>query len=163
MADMLVKLYALPDATPVLAQLRQAGIVIRRAIAPEKHLVVDWVRREFSLGWASECEVSFSNHPVSTYMALDGNSIVGFASYDATYRNFFGPTGVAPAYRGRGIGRALLVAALQAMAANGYAYGIIGGVGPVDFYARTVGATIIPDSSPGIYHGMLRSPRQGEA
>ncbi|MBI3941740.1 MAG: GNAT family N-acetyltransferase [Chloroflexi bacterium] len=160
MADMLVKLYTLPDAAPVLAQLRQAGIVIRRAIAPEKHLVVDWVRREFSLGWASECEVSFSNHPVSTYMALDGNNIAGFACYDATYRNFFGPTGVLPDYRGRGIGKGLLLAALQAMAANGYAYGIIGWVGPVDFYARTVGAVVIPDSTPGIYQGMLRTPRK---
>ena len=33
----------------------------------------------------------------------------------------------------------------------GYAYGIIGGVGPVEFYERTVGASLIPESAPGIY------------
>jgi hypothetical protein len=33
----------------------------------------------------------------------------------------------------------------------GYAYGIIGGAGPTEFYERTVGATIIPESVPGIY------------
>ena len=37
----------------------------------------------------------------------------------------------------------------------GYAYGIIGGVGPAEFYAKTVGATLIPDSTPGIYTDML--------
>jgi hypothetical protein len=33
----------------------------------------------------------------------------------------------------------------------GYAYGIIGGAGPVDFYTKSVGATVIPNSVPGIY------------
>ena len=33
----------------------------------------------------------------------------------------------------------------------GYAYGIIFAAGPVDFYAKTVGATVIPDSEPGIF------------
>ena len=36
------------------------------------------------------------------------------------------------------------------------AYGVIGGAGPTDFYARTVGATVIPDSVPGIYADPLR-------
>jgi hypothetical protein len=38
----------------------------------------------------------------------------------------------------------------------GYAYGIIGGVGPSEFYARNVGAIVIPDSAPGIYGDPLR-------
>jgi len=33
----------------------------------------------------------------------------------------------------------------------GYAYAIIGGAGPVDFYVKTLGAIPIPGSSPGIY------------
>jgi hypothetical protein len=32
-----------------------------------------------------------------------------------------------------------------------YAYAIIGGVGPEAYYAKTVGATLIEGSSPGIY------------
>ena len=39
--------------------------------------------------------------------------------------------------------------------AMGYAYAIIGDVGPSDFYEKTVGAMPIPDSAPGIYAGML--------
>jgi hypothetical protein len=33
----------------------------------------------------------------------------------------------------------------------GYAYAIIGGAGPVEFYVKTLGAIPIPGSSPGIY------------
>jgi len=34
---------------------------------------------------------------------------------------------------------------------DGYAYAIIGGVGPAEYYSKTVGATVIAGSSPGIY------------
>ena len=40
----------------------------------------------------------------------------------------------------------------------GYAYGVIGGVGPADFYARAVGAMPIEGSSPGIYMDILPEP-----
>ncbi|MCA1553291.1 MAG: GNAT family N-acetyltransferase [Chloroflexi bacterium] len=156
MPDMLVKLYELPDANDDVPRLRALGVEVRRAIATEKHLVVQWVREQFNEHWASECEVTFAHEPVSCFIAVQKNRVLGFACYDASLRNFFGPTGVDPNERGRGVGRALLVAALQAMRAAGYGYAIIGGVGPAEFYAKCVGATLIPDSSPGIYKGMLR-------
>jgi hypothetical protein len=53
------------------------------------------------------------------------------------------------------VGRALLLSALHAQRARGYAYAIIGGVGPSEFYAKTVAAIAIPGSTPGIYGGML--------
>jgi hypothetical protein len=37
----------------------------------------------------------------------------------------------------------------------GYAYAIIGGVGPQEFYARAAAATLIDGSTPGIFAGML--------
>jgi hypothetical protein len=37
----------------------------------------------------------------------------------------------------------------------GYAYAIIGGAGPVDFYQKTVGAIEIEGSVPGIYRDRL--------
>jgi GNAT superfamily N-acetyltransferase len=155
MADMLVKLYNLPALEPVLAHQQAAGVTVRRALAAEKRLVADWIARMFDANWAGECEVAFARQPVSCFVAVEKGQVVGFACHDATYRNFFGPTGVNPTHRGRHIGEALLLACLHAMAAQGYAYGIIGGVGPVDFYARTVGAIEIPDSTPGIYAGQL--------
>lgn len=155
MQDMLVRLYDLPDQIALAAHLKSAGIIIRRPLAAEKSLVVDWVKQHFGAGWASETEVSFSYQPITTFIAILGGEIIGFACYDACYRNFFGPTGVAEKYRGRGIGKILLLESLWAMKAQGYAYAIIGGVGPAEFYAKAVGAVMIEGSNPGIYAGIM--------
>jgi hypothetical protein len=48
-----------------------------------------------------------------------------------------------------------LIACLHGLREMGYVYGIIGGVGPTEFYTRTVGAIAIPDSDPGIYKDPL--------
>lgn len=163
MPDMLVKLYDLPDAEPALASLRSNGLIVRRAIPPERNLVVQWVRSHFSEGWASETETALSHLPPTCFIAVDQTSeqhqIVGFACIEATNRNFFGPIGTLEPHRGRGIGRALLLAGLHAMREMGYGYAIIGAVGPVDFYARNCNAVVIENSSPGIYRGMLRYSR----
>lgn len=160
MSDMLVKLYDLPGILPgIEAELeaqRVAGVDIRRGIAPEKHIIVDWVRETFSLHWGSEVDVAFSNHPPSCFVAVEGEQPVGFACYDSTFRGAFGPTGVLESLRGRGIGRVLLLACLHDMRAQGYGYAIIGSAGPTAYYERVVGATPIPDSRPGMYRGMLR-------
>ena len=67
--DMLVKLYALPDSREVFERLQKANITTRRALAPEKHKVVAWVRQHFSEHWASEVEVAFSRRPISCFIA----------------------------------------------------------------------------------------------
>ncbi|BBI33437.1 GNAT family N-acetyltransferase [Cohnella abietis] len=154
MPDMLVKLYELPE--PDSHKEKLDGLDIRRALAPEKHLIVEFVRKHFNPRWADECEVAISRLPATCYIVVDNGKMVGFACYDAICKNFFGPTGVDENYRGKGIGKALLFACLRAMAADGYGYAIIGGAGPVDFYASTVGAVEIPGSAPGIYRGMLK-------
>jgi hypothetical protein len=41
------------------------------------------------------------------------------------------------------------------MRQEGFGYAIIGGVGPADFYVKTVGAIAIEDSEPGIYRDLL--------
>ena len=150
MHDMLVRLYAIPGLDPVLDMLAQRGIAVRRAIAPQKPKVVDWVRERFP-GSVAEVETAFGQVPVTCFVALRDATLVGFACYDVTARNFFGPEGVDAAARGQGIGRALLLSALHAQRAQGYAYSIIGGVGPAGFYAKAVGAVAIEGSTPGIY------------
>jgi predicted N-acetyltransferase YhbS len=156
MPDMLVRLYDLPEVAPRVKDLADRGIVIRRAMPYEKHAVAEWVRETFSDGWASECEVAFSNHPVSCFIATEAGRIIGFACHDSTCRDFFGPTGVAEKKRGIGIGKALFLTCLHAMAAHGYAYAIIGGAGPTGFYADAPGAVPIEGSSPGIYRDQLK-------
>lgn len=154
MTDMLVKLYELPP----LPALSNAEIVLRRGLVPEKHLVLDWVAHHFSDYWRSEVDVAFSRQPVSCFVATLAGKLVGFGCYDTTRRAFFGPTGVSETARGQGIGKALLLLCLHDMYAQGYGYAIIGGVGPVEFYEKAVGATVIEGSTPGIYRGLLRNP-----
>jgi GNAT superfamily N-acetyltransferase len=153
--DMLVKLYDLPDSRDALARLRESGVDVRRALAPEKHKVIAWVRTNFSEHWASEAEVALSRQPVSCFIAVDHGKILGFACHDATCPNFFGPTGVEPTTRKKGIGKALLLVCLEAMRQQGFGYAIIGGVGPAEFYSKAVGAVAIEGSEPGIYKGLL--------
>jgi GNAT superfamily N-acetyltransferase len=154
MHDMLVRLYALPSLDEALAACAGRGVTIRRALAPEKRAVLDWVRGHF-VSSTSEVETAFAQVPASCFIAVRGDAVLGFACYDVTCRNYFGPEGVAAEERGHGVGRALLLAALHAQRAQGYAYAIIGGVGPAEFYAKTVGAVAIADSTPGIYAGLL--------
>jgi GNAT superfamily N-acetyltransferase len=154
MHDMLVKLYALPSLEAALASVASNGVTLRRVLAPEKHVVLDWVRAHFASSVA-EVETAFAQVPATCFIATRDDTVLGFACYDVTCPNFFGPEGVAAEERGRGVGRALLLAALHAQRAHGYAYAIIGGVGPAEFYAKTVGAVAIAGSTPGIYSGML--------
>lgn len=156
MHDMLVRLYALPPLAPLLDACARDGVTVRRAIAPEKPPVLAFVREHFPSSLA-EVEAAFANTPATCFVATRGGSVLGFACHDVTCRNFFGPEGVAAAERGRGIGHALLLATLHAQHAAGYAYAIIGGVGPAAFYRKTVDAVDIADSTPGVYGGLLRS------
>ncbi len=49
-----------------------------------------------------------------------------------------------------------LLSSLLDLKTMGYAYAIIGDVGPSGFYEKTVDAMPIPNSAPGIYAGMLK-------
>src|SRR5258705_13349583 len=153
--DMLVKLYELPDSKIVSERLHKIGITTRRALVPEKHKVVAWVRNAFSEAWASEVEVAFSRQPVSCFIAVQQKNILGFACHDATFPNFFGPTGIDPNTRRNGIGTALLLACLETIKQQGYGYRILGGGGPADFYQKLVRAVPIEGSRPGVYRGLL--------
>ncbi len=153
--DMLVKLYALPALEPFLARPRQNGITIRRGLAPEKHIITNWVREHFYDRWASECDIAMGHMPPSCFLATQDGRIAGFACFDCTARAFFGPTGVDESLRGMGIGAALLVTTLYAMRETGYGYAIIAAAGPTEFYRKTIGAMPIEDSFPGVYHDML--------
>lgn len=154
MHDMLVKLYEI-EKRYGHAILDVPNVTIRKPIGPEKHSLVEWVENKFHHAWASEIDMAMSNRPITCFIAVMHNLIahefVGFACYDATARGFFGPMGVDDHHRKKGIGRALLMRTLLDMNDNGYGYAVIGGVGPADYYKKTVGAIDIPESTPSIW------------
>jgi predicted N-acetyltransferase YhbS len=158
LADLLVSLYT-DRLSHLEKQPRHTDVLIRPVLPPEMQFVVDWVRDNFSTNWASEASVAITRQPSACLIAIDNGNLVGFACYDTTARGFFGPTGVHPDSRGKGVGIALFSASLQAMKSMGYAYAIIGDAGPVDFYVNAVGAMTIPADDKGIYQGMLRAKK----
>ena len=149
MSDLLVPLYKLPPRSEGVSSAE--GVNIRRANSFEMSVVMDFIKKEFSQGWADETAAVFNRQPIPCFIATENRKVIGFATVDSTRRGFFGPTGVAKSERGRGIGKALLIASLWDLWDMGYAYAIIGAAGPVDFYVKTVNASVIPDSTPGIY------------
>ncbi|GAB1484174.1 N-acetyltransferase [Treponema sp.] len=155
MPDMLVNLLKLPEERTLLDKLEAEGYRVHRALAPDKGRVLDWVAEHSSPAAASECDVCFSRLPVSCFIVRRGPAILGYACYNAIAPDYFGPTRVLDSEQGRGLGKALLLRSLHALREEGYIYAIIGGVGPADFYTKCVGASLIPDSTPGIYEDYL--------
>ena len=161
MADLLVKLYELPASAQALEKLREDGIEVRRALGPEKQAIVEWAEKKFSRSWASECDVALSAQPVTCFIAVKEKQVIGFACYDATLKGFFGPIGVDESVKKKGLGKALLIRTLEAMRDAGYGYAAIGWAGPVEFFRKTVGATVIEGSEPGVYKNLVKAgPRQ---
>ncbi len=153
MLDLLVRLYELPKT----AKSSGKGFTIRRAFAAEKAMASEFVRQHFTAGWASECEIAFARMPIACFIAVERDTIAGFACYDVAARGFFGPIGVAEKWRDKGVGSELLLSALRDMSTQGYAYAIIGRVPDAEFYRRNLNVIEIPESDPGFYRGLLKS------
>ena len=155
-ADMLVKLYNLPDSTEIYKKVAEQGVTIHRAMAIDRDKILNFVAENFYPAWVNETTLALSSQPTTCYIAVKEGKVVGFACYDATAKDFFGPTGVTESLRGKGIGTALLYRTLEAMREDGYGYAIIGWVSEaLEFYQKTCNAAIIPDSFPGVYAHMV--------
>jgi GNAT superfamily N-acetyltransferase len=156
---MLVKLYELPSADNITITLASKGILIRRALIPEKHIVLTWVKEHFSAGWVDECDAAFSGHPITCFVATFNNKLIGFGVYDAISLGVFGPLGIDDKFRGCGVGKALTIQVLYDMRNHGYSYAIIGWLKPQAqlFFKRTINAEVIKESSPerGMYKDLL--------
>jgi hypothetical protein len=100
MPDMLVQLLKLEPIDPLIRQMRENGVIIRRAMAHEMSRVRAFVERTFSTAWADEITVAYSNKPISLFIAIRDGVVIGFAAYVTPLRGFFGPSGVAPSVRG---------------------------------------------------------------
>ena len=151
--DMLVKLYEVQDCPELMEKLKAEGIFIKKAMTPDLTKITSWVKETFGQGWADECTAAILTD--GCWIAVKDKKVIGFACYDATMKDFFGPTGVQEEMRGHGIGKALLIRCLISMRERGYAYAIIGSAGPKDFYRKAVGAIGIEGSIPGAYRNMV--------
>ena len=149
--DMLVKLYGLPSLEDEMRKMESKGIKIHRAFPPDRKKILELVEELTGPYARGEAECCFSRMAPTMYVASRGCELLGYACYDATAPDFFGPTQVRDEEQGKGIGKALLISCLHALRAEGYGYAIIGGIGPEKFYEKTVGAILIPGSDPSVY------------
>lgn len=165
MPDMLIRLYEVEEDAALLARLRERGIRVARALAPDRDRILDFVAdhaaanwpQESATSWRSECAAALSNNPPTLFLAIGDKAIAGFACYDATAKGFFGPTGVLRDHQGSGIGSALLLRTLVAMREAGYGYAIVGSPArsAMAFYVKCAGATPIEANSRGVYERLV--------
>jgi mycothiol synthase len=151
--DMAVDLQgpAAPDLTTAAEETRllSRGVVVRRARPADLRWVCDGVEGTMvaptpNRRWAYLASQAFRHDPPTIEVAADAASgaFLGFAAYDAARWGALGPMGVAPHARQAGLGGVLLRRCLRDMQADGYRWGEIFSVGPIPFYAKTVGASI---------------------
>lgn len=157
MADMLVKLFNIPDSYGIEEKLLGEGIRIKKALAPDRRKIIDFSKICANEDYSDEVKAAFSNNPITCYIATREKKIIGFACYEATAKNFFGPMAVSEAERKKGIGKALLLKSLESMQELGYAYAIIGwpSKSAIDFYKKCVDAIMIDEKSSGVYKRMI--------
>jgi mycothiol synthase len=104
----------------------------------QRDRVLDFVRRVFGPIWAFEAARGILFH------AEVNGEIAGFAAHEANNRGlgFFGPTGVAPAHRGKHVGWQLLHASLADARRLGYDRVVIPWTDAISYYAKGCGAQV---------------------
>lgn len=148
--DMIANLIRLPREKEL------EGIKIKRVFAGEKMQVLHYIREHFNEGWVYEAENAIMQH--KCFIATKDGQILGFACYDASAKDYFGPIGVTESTRGTGVGTALLLRTLTCMREEGYGYAIIGWVGDAEmFYRKVVNAEWVPGGEPenSIYSNLI--------
>lgn len=149
--DLLVPLYDLPAAP------EQDGLWVGKPLPHQAPLVLSFILDNFSIGWKAEAGTAFGSVPPTLTVAVDkaSGSLAGFCCWDCTAKGFLGPIGVHADFRGKGAGKAVVVAALHSMREAGYGYAVIGDAGPVEFFKSICDARVIEGSTPGIYGNPL--------
>jgi GNAT superfamily N-acetyltransferase len=117
----------------------------RRAGIEERDRVLAFIEQHFGRIWRFEAARAFEADPPTLFVVEENGQLAGFAAHDANNRGlgFFGPTGVDPTLRGRGLGRRLLLASLADLALLGFSTAVIPWTDALEFYAKSCGARVV--------------------
>ena len=115
-----------------------------RAAISDRDELQDFITSRFGRIWSWETARAFRSDPPTVFIAREAGRIVGFSAHDANNRGlgFFGPMGTDPSTRGKGIGRALLLASLADLRALGFSSATISWAANLPFYERACGARV---------------------
>ena len=80
----------------------------------------EFITKYFSCSWAAEVKFGLTNiHQAHCSVLKDANGeIIGFAAVHAVNRNWFGPMGILPELRNRGLGKLILLHAMRQATTN---------------------------------------------
>ena len=87
MADMLVKLYNIPNSHSIEEKLLKEGVKIKKALAPDRRRIIDFSGICAEEDYSDEVKAAFSNNPITCYIATKEKKIIGFACYEASAKN----------------------------------------------------------------------------
>ena len=125
------------DTCRAEAKLRLGGIDLKR-IEPSEREALSALLSSVFPHWLDTVKRVPERGPQRLHIASAQDSVIGFAVSDGEW---FGPIGVDPAYRGKGIGRTLLLRCLRDVRERGHERALIGWAN-FPFYARTISAPI---------------------
>ncbi|MFI5420856.1 MAG: GNAT family N-acetyltransferase, partial [Nitrososphaerales archaeon] len=120
--------------------MNEEQINIRLAKQSEKEDLGAWIEEKFSIFWRNETEYAFYKETPSVMIAKDRTGkILGFATYNGVAPGRFGPAGVDPVMRGKGLGTVLLFEAFQALKEEGKEEAIVHWTDLLFYYTQVPG------------------------
>ena len=125
-----------------------ASIQIKQVEHHDQNDLLQFVEDHFGKPWSNTLLNGFrsSYTKIPLVMAVENDEIIGFAAFDVFHnkKGIYGPMGVLPTTRHKGVGKGLLYTALQEMRERGYMYVILKEAGPIEFYEKACDARLIP-------------------
>ena len=115
---------------------------VERGSPGDRDRIIDFATRQFGSAWAWEASRALENTPPTLFIVRnESGEVAGFSAHEANNRGlgFFGPMGVAPSQRGKGSGRALLLASLSDLRGLGYGEAVISWAANAAFYEGVAG------------------------
>lgn len=119
------------------ARLKREGIAVRRARYEDRPALKKWLRRLFPQ-WLDVPGAITREGKQSVHVVHRGRKLIAFS---ASSGGGFGPIGVEPRYRWKGLGKVLLLRCLADVRDRGHRKALIGWAN-FPFYARSISAPI---------------------
>jgi GNAT superfamily N-acetyltransferase len=122
-----------------VASLRTEGVTVRRARPEERDRFSKWATDVFSPFWGYEVSEAFKFPQPKLWIAEEEERVLGFSVYSALEPHWFGPIGVDPDSRKKGLGSLLLFNSLVSMREEGQRLAVIPWTEHLFFYSQVPG------------------------
>jgi GNAT superfamily N-acetyltransferase len=119
--------------------LIREGIVVRLATPEDRDRVRDWVLKNSGHNWSHETAKAIGPAGSGVWIAEDETGLVAYSVFGSLEHHWFGPIGVAPNLRKKGLGTLLLFKSLDSMRQLGVPRAVIPWTGHLFFYSQVPG------------------------